>query len=342
MIRNKLGLGLVAGVIAALGVTPASAQKQTLTMAHAWGPSHHMVKTQDVWIKSMVEKESNGNLTIAVDTAAIGAPPGQYDLVKNGVRDTVWFVPGYTPGRFALFQVAELPFICPNATTCAPALWELYTKHKLVDREFTDTRLVVAFAHGPGALHSKNPIRTIEELKNKKIRVGGSGVPIAKHLGATVVSMPATDAYEAIQRGTADGVFFPWEAMISFRLNEMAVYHLEIPGGMYASSFGININPKALDGLNAANRAALSKAGGLEGSKHFGKYWDLADKVSRDDAIAKKNTIETLSASELPKWKKALEPVRQEWLDMAKSKGLDGAMLLKDFEATVKKYQTKS
>jgi TRAP-type C4-dicarboxylate transport system substrate-binding protein len=182
-------------------------------------------------------------------------------------------------------------------------------------------------------------MRTMEDLKNKKIRVGGSGVPIAKNLGAAVVSMPATDAYEAVNRGTVDGIFFPWEAMISFRLNEMAVYHLEIPGGMYASSFGININPKTFDGLSAAHRDALMKAGGIQGAKLFGKYWDNADKVSRDDAIAKKNTIETLSAAELPKWKKALEPVRQEWLDMAKGKGLDGAKLLQDFEATVAKYK---
>jgi TRAP-type transport system periplasmic protein len=336
MITRYVVSAALAG-FALLAAQPASAQKQTLKMAHAWGPSHHMVKTQDVWIKD-IEKASNGALTVEVDKAAIGSPTSQYDLVKDGVRDIVWFVPGYTPGRFQLYQVAELPFICPNASTCAPALWEWYQKHKLVDREFTDTRLVVSFVHGPGTLHARKPIRTMDELAGKKIRVGGSGVPIAKALGAAVVAMPATDAYEALNRGTVDGVFFPWEAMKSFRLNEMATYHLEIPGGMYSSSFGININPKIWAGLSGANKEALMKAGGLEGSKHFGKYWDAADKDNIEDAKSKKNTIETLSAAELPKWKKALEPVRQEWLDMAKGKGLDGAMLLKDFEDTVAKY----
>jgi len=330
-------LSAAAAGLALLLAHPASAQKQTLKMAHAWGPSHHMVKTQDVWIKD-IEKASGGNLTVEVDKAAIGSPTSQYDLVKDGVRDLVWFVPGYTPGRFPLYQIAELPFICPSATACAPALWEWYNKHKLVDREFTDTRLLVSFVHGPGTLHARKPIRTMEELAGKKIRVGGSGVPIAKALGAAVVAMPATDAYEALNRGTVDGVMFPWEAMMSFRLNEMATFHLEIPGGMYSSSFGININPKMWDRLSGANKEALMKASSLEGSKHFGRYWDQADKVSRDDGMAKKNTIETLSAAELPKWKKALEPVRQEWLDMAKGKGLDGAMLLKDFEETVAKY----
>lgn len=333
MFRNTAVL-IVAG-IGLIAATPAFAQKQKLTMAHWAGPSHHMVKTQTAWIKT-VEAASNGNLTIELDQAALAKPEGQYDLVKNGVRDLDWIVPGYTPGRFPLFQVAELPFECPSATICAPALYDWYTRNKLDAKEFTDTKLITAFAHGPGTLHARQPIRTLEELKDKKIRVGGSGVPIAKYLGAAVVAMPATEAYEALQRGTADGVMFPWEAMMSFRLNEMATFHLEIPGGMYSSAFFINMNPKAFDGLNAANRAALMKAGGAAGSLFFGKAWDEADRVSRADGVAKKNTIETLSDKELPRWKEKLKPVRDDWLNMAKSKGLDGEKLLSDFEATVK------
>jgi len=331
----KVGAFLLCGAAALWAASPASAQKQTLKMAYWAGPSHHMVKTQQAWVKT-VQAASNGNLNIEIDMAALAKPEGQYDLVKDGVRDMVWHVAGYTAGRFPLFQAAELPFMCPSATVCAPALWTWYHKNKLNEREFTDTRLLVAFNHGPGLLHAAKPVRTIEEMKGLKIRVGGSGVPIAQALGMSVVAMPATEAYEALSRKTADGVLFPWEAMMSFRLNEVATFHLEVPGGMYTSSFMININPKSFDGLNAANRAALLKAGELEGSKFFGRAWDAADKASRDDGIAKKNTIETLSPEQLVIWKKLLQPVRDNWIKMAKEKGLDGEKLLQDFEATVK------
>lgn len=331
----RIGALLLACAATVVTASQASAQKQTLKMAYWAGPSHHMVKTQEAWVKT-VQAASNGNLNIEIDVAALAKPEGQYDLVKDGVRDMVWHVAGYTAGRFPLFQAAELPFICTSATACAPALWTWYTKNGLMEKEFTDTKLVVAFNHGPGLLHAGKAVRTIEDMKGLKIRVGGSGVPIAKALGMSVVAMPATEAYEALSRKTADGVLFPWEAMMSFRLNEVATFHLEVPGGMYTSSFMININPKSFDGLNAGNREALMKAGGLEGSKFFGRAWDAADKASRDDGIAKKNTIETLAPAELVKWKELLKPVRDEWLNMAKSKGLDGVKLLQDLEAQVK------
>jgi TRAP-type C4-dicarboxylate transport system substrate-binding protein len=120
--KSMLSL-LAVGAVLALGAAPAAAQKQTLRMAYWAGPSHHMVKTQEAWIKT-IEAASGGNLTVEVDKAPLAKPDGQYDLVKNGVRDMVWHVPAYTSGRFEMFQVAELPFLCPSATACARGLWK--------------------------------------------------------------------------------------------------------------------------------------------------------------------------------------------------------------------------
>jgi TRAP-type C4-dicarboxylate transport system substrate-binding protein len=333
MQRTAVALLLAAG--AAIAVNPALAQKQTLRMAYWAGPSHHMVKTQDAWIKT-VEEASGGNLTITVDKAPLAKPEGQYDLIKNGVRDIVWHIPGYTPGRQELIRAGEMPFLCPNATVCSPALWKWYEKHKLAAKEFTDTKLLTIFMHGPGTIHTLKPAVTLEQLKDLKMRVGGSGVPIAKALGVSVVSMPATDAHEALQRGTVSGVFFPWEAMDSFRLTEMVKHHLEIPGGLYSSVFVFVMNNAAFDKLTPANQAALMKASGEAGSRFFGKAWDAADKVSRDSAKARGNVFATLSNEELAKWRPLLDFVRQDWLAKAKEKGVDGNALLSDLEATIK------
>ena len=47
---------------------------------------------------------------------------------------------------------------------------------------------------------------------------------------------------------------FPWEAVNSFRLNELAKFHLEIPGGLLTSTFMIVGNTKAIDNLTPATR----------------------------------------------------------------------------------------
>ena len=107
MRRTALITLLAVATSFAFGVAPASAQKQTLRMAYWAGPAHQMVQTQQAWIKT-IEAASGCNLTVEVDKAPLAKPEGQYDLIKNGIRDLVWAVPGYTPGRFDMLQVAEL------------------------------------------------------------------------------------------------------------------------------------------------------------------------------------------------------------------------------------------
>jgi len=326
------------GVAAALSVLlagTASAQKQTLHMAYWAGPSHQMVQAQQAWIKT-IEEASGGNLAVEVDKAGLAKPEGQYDLIKNGVRDMVWAVAAYTPSRFDLLQASELPLVCPNPRVCSPVLWKWYDKNNLAAKEFTDTKLLAIFIGGPFHIHTVKPATTLEELKGMKLRAGGSGVPPAKALGLSIVAMPATDAYEAIQRGTVEGTIFPWEAMESFRLNEMLKAHLEIPGGISAPVFVIVGNIKAIDGLTPANRAALMKASGEAGSALFGKAWDAADQKARDDAKARGQTIQTLAPAELERWRALLKPVSEQWIETANKKGVDGRKLLDDLQAMIK------
>jgi TRAP-type C4-dicarboxylate transport system substrate-binding protein len=335
MLRKTALLSLASGALLALAAHPAAAQKQTLKMAHWAGPSHHMVQTQEAWAKTILEA-SGGNLVIEIDKAPLAKPDGQYDLIKNGVRDLGWHVSGYTTGRFDMFQTVELPFLCPNSATCSRALWNWYAKHKLGDKEFTDARLVTAFTTGPFHFHMTKQARTLEEVKALKWRVAGASVPIAKALGLSVAVLPATEAYESLQRGVVEGTVFPWEAVNSFRLNELAKYHLEVPGGLFASAFMIVGNSKAIDNLTPSNKAAFLKASGEAGSALYGKYWDAADDRGRADAKAKNHTIDTIAPAELDKWRPLLQSATDEWMKKAKDRGLDGPKLLDDLKAMIK------
>ena len=335
MPRNGTRILLTAMVGLLLAVAPAAAQKQVLHMAYWGGPSHQMVQTQQAWIKT-IEEASGGNLTVEVDKAPLAKAEGQYDLIKNGVRDLVWAVPGYTPGRFDMLQIGELPLLCPGPAVCSPILWKWYEKYQLADKEFTDTKLLAIFMGGPFLLHTAKPARTLDEIRTLKIRAAGSSLPAAKALGMTPVTLAATEAYEAAQRGTVDGALFPWEAMTSFRLNELLKYHLEVPGGLGAPAFVIVANKRAIEKLTPENRAALLKASGEAGSALFGKAWQAADEHGRKDAQEQGQTIETLAPAEMEKWRPMLETVAEDWVKKADQKGYDGRKMLDDLRAMVK------
>src|SRR3954451_14117361 len=192
-----------------------------------------------------------------------------------------------------------------------------FEKHQLAAKEFTDTTLLSIFMGGPFLLHTAKTARMLDEIRTLKIRAAGSSLPAAKALGMTPVTLAANEAYEAAQRGTVDGALFPWEAMTSFRLNELLKYHLEVPGGLGAPAFVIVANPRAIEKLTPENRAALLKASGEAGSALFGKAWQAADEHGRKDAQEKGQTIETLAPAEMEKWRPMLETVAEDWVKKA-------------------------
>ena len=333
--RNTCRLAGAVIVAATAWSAAATAQTVTLKMAH-WVPSvHHLTNTYADWIAS-IEKASGGTLTVKLDKAPLAKPPGQYDLARKGVRDITWGVAGYTPGRMPLIRGAEVPFATPNSQTGSPAMYRWYTKHKLHEREFNDTKLITAFVHGPGLLHSKKRIRTLEDLKGVKIRVGGGGVPIAKNLGAVAVAMSATKAHESLQRGTTTAAFFPWEAVRGFRLVKLVRHHLEVPGGLYTTSFWVTMSTKSWNKLSGAHKTALMKAGGVAGARLIGQGWDHADKVAKALAIKNGNSISVISDSERKRWAAKISVMNESWIKKANAKGLDGKALLSELLAMMK------
>lgn len=324
---------IILGSTLAMGT--ASAQTTTLKFANWLPPFHHWTKTAKDF-GDTIEAASGGSLKITIDKSAVAKPPGQYDLAKNGVRDMIMHVAGYTPGRFVLFRMAEVPFITPNAATGSEGFHKWYVKNGFDKVEFKGTVLLSAFVHGPGLLHSKKDIKTIADIKGVKIRTGGGGVLIAKSLGAVPVAMSAPKAHESLQRGTTDATFFPWESIRGFNLAGLVKYHLEIPGGLYTTPFMVAMNKKRFDGLSAQQRKALTTAGGARGARFIGEHWDKADEVGKQAAIKAGNKIRTIAPAEKDRWAKAIRVITDNWVKKATAKGYDGKKLLAELRAMMK------
>jgi TRAP-type C4-dicarboxylate transport system substrate-binding protein len=232
--------------------------------------------------------------------------------------------------------MAEVPFATPNAETGSEGLHKWYTKHGFDKKEFTGTKLISAFVHGPGVLHSKKEIKTLEDIKGVKIRVGGGGVLIAKSLGAVPVAMSAPKAHESLQRGTTDAAFFPYESLKGFRLAGLVKYHLEVPGGLYTTSFYVAMSRKKFDGLPASAKKALAAAGGATGAKLIGRHWDMADEAGKQAGIKAGNKIQQISPAEQKRWAKAIRIVKDNWIKKANDKGQDGKALMKELLSMMK------
>ena len=292
--------------------------------------SHFYPSTSDIneqifepWAKK-IEADSNGRIKVEVyPSATISKADTAYESAVKGTIDIGSQVQGYTSGRFPLSQIAELPGLSNSSTQTGCMLQTLYDNGAIAS-EYDDSHLLFMFATGPGTLHSTNKlIKTPEDMRGMRIRrpsaVAGD---IIESMGASPVGLPATDIYTSLQRGVVDGLSFPWEAMATFKLDELTKYHTNMP--FYSSALMVTMNKDKYEGLPEDLKQVIDDNSGMALSKKVGAMWDKTYSVQLQAARDKGDeVIDILDPLNDPDWKGPLEKGTQKYLDDVNALGLD-------------------
>lgn len=106
----------------------ANAQEVTLRLSNWLPPSHPVVKDIMVPWAEQVKEATEGRVAVQILDAPLGPPPAHFDLVASGAADLGFSAHSYTPGRFALTEIAELPFLTPSSEANSVALWNVWSQ----------------------------------------------------------------------------------------------------------------------------------------------------------------------------------------------------------------------
>jgi TRAP-type transport system periplasmic protein len=325
---------------ALMGGFSASSMAQVVLTASSWlPPSHTLSQSQEQWCGE-VTKATSQRVKCNILPKAVVAPAGTFDAVRDGLADLSFSVHGYTPGRYTLTQLAELPFAGDNPVATSVAYQRVYEKHLAKVNEHKGLKVLAVFTHGPGALfNTKRPIQSLADMQGLKFRVGGGMVnEVGKSLGVNVTLKPAPESYELLSSGVMDGVFFPAESIESFKLEKLIKYRTNFPGGLYNTSFAFVMNEGTWAKISKADQEAITKLSGEHAAKIFGTGWDKVDR--RGSAFMQANGVQVHNAS-----KAFIEEVRaktatleQKFIADAKAKGLTNPeQVLKDYRAEIAK-----
>src|SRR5690606_8501580 len=139
------------------------------------------------------------------------------------------------------------------------AAWHTQQKFFAKADEHAGVHLLALWTHGPANVYMVNkPVTKVADVENAKIRVaGGMSDIVAKELGMTPFFAPASQAYEALSKGVADGIMFPAESVPGFKLEKIIRYGTNVPGGLYASSHYMIMNEAKYKGLSEKDRKAI-------------------------------------------------------------------------------------
>ena len=262
----------IAAAGVALAALPAAAQV-TLNASSWVPPGHPITATMLVPLCKDIEQATEGRVKCNLLPKAVVAPPQTLDAVKDGLADLSFTVHGYTPGRFTLTDVAEFPFLGDTSEAISVAYQRLHEKVLAKQDEHKGVHVLAVFTHGPGQIYNtKRPITSLKDLEGLKIRVGGGLVnDVAKALGTVPMLKPAPESYELLSQGVADGLFFPKESALSFKLVPLIKHVTYVPGGLYNVSFAMIANPAKWSQISEADRAAINKLSGEALARRAGR-----------------------------------------------------------------------
>src|SRR5512144_784885 len=261
-------------VAAALCARSAASHAQTVLKAsHQFPGGKGDARDEMVQIIAREAKAANVGLDIQVyPGASLFKPNDQWNAMVNGQLDISSFPLDYASGKIGAFSATLMPALVRNhdrATRLngSPFMQEIRAK---IDKAGV---VVLADAWLAGAVASKKAcIRKPEDIKGLKVRSAGpTFASMWQAAGASIVSVPSNEVYNALQTGVAEATDTSTGSFVSFRIYEQ-VKCITAPGenALWFMYEPVLMSKKAFDKLNKKQQDVLLKAG-KKSEEYFAK-----------------------------------------------------------------------
>jgi TRAP-type C4-dicarboxylate transport system substrate-binding protein len=220
-----------------------------------------------------LRERSGGRLALEVfDSEKLGPTAGQYDLARTGGADLAYMIHSATPGRFPLTELAHLPFAVADARSGTRGLQGLVPG--LLADEHAEVKLLFLVANSPMAIHSLVPIRSVADLRGKRIAHTGRVIGATlEALGATPVPIMPLQVRAALADGRIDGTSMTYEAALVIRLAEAVKSSFDL--GANTLTFALVMNRERYGSLDEMERRAVDEVLGPSAGER------LADALER-------------------------------------------------------------
>lgn len=305
----------------------------TLNLAHPFPTEHHIqVNMIEPWIEDVTEA-TDGTVTIEVHPGgALTAPGDAYENAAAGAIDIGFALHGYTPGRFPLTDVVELPFSFESAAQATDAFWDLYEEFPELQEEYGDVKVLAIWMHDVGNLYTVGHEVTEPDLSGLTLRAPGPILTgVIEAMGGAGVGMPAPELYDSLERGVIDGLMIGDTGVNSFGLYEV-VDHVTV-GNFFVGAEFIVMNQGAWDSLSPAQQEAIEGLIGREWSHEGAGSYDTGNQEDVD--FDEWGFTVTDVRDNLGPWREAVQPVIDDWIAEREADGQPGQAIYERLQEIV-------
>lgn len=279
MQRRRFLTQAAAGVGSAIAVSPALAQSSPTVrwrMSTSWPKSLDAMYGSAEELARRVSALTDGKFDIRVFPAGEIVPPSQnMDAVSNGTVECNHVLSTFHVGKntalafdtglsFGLNARQHNAWI--NYGGGLAKLRELYKKYNIVNHVCGNVGVQMGGWY-------RREIKSVQDLKGLKIRIGGIGGMVLSKLGAIPQQIPPGDIYPSLEKGTIDAAEWigPYDDE-KLGLNKVAPFYYS-PGWFEGSaSITTMVNAEAWNALPAVFKAAFECACSEQTMKMLAKY----------------------------------------------------------------------
>lgn len=302
---------------------------------------------QNFWIHIMknvfqpeVDKflRDNGNTHRINWREAYGGTLYRFQDTMEAVRDNITDI-GYvgTLWEGSTMPLQNVTYFTPFATgdhgLIANAFEQMNETVPAIRQNWNGLNMIPLSSYITDTYHiwSNFPIRTLDDLRNRKISAPGTSANWLQGTGATPVDGALTTYYTDIQTGVSEGALSFYVGILPTRVYEVARFITECDvGAMYVG--GIAVNRQRYERYPQVVQRALVAAGKASTAAHIR---DVSDRIAtaKRDMVARGAVVTTLPAAERERWIRGLPNLAQTW---ASSSGAASRDVLNAYFAAIR------
>ncbi|MCX8022708.1 MAG: TRAP transporter substrate-binding protein [Syntrophorhabdaceae bacterium] len=187
-------------------------------------PTTHPMSELSAKFCEEIKKRTNGRVEISYyPGGTLLTPVKMFTGVTQGITDLGFSHTAYTRGRFPVTEVFDQPIGFPSGYVASHVSQDFY--HKFKPSEWDSVQVLYMATSGPLVFHTVDkPVKTLEDLKNLKIRATGRMADVVKALGAIPMPLEMPDVYEALRRKVIDGVTVDMSPLRYWKFSEVVKY----------------------------------------------------------------------------------------------------------------------
>lgn len=344
--KKSVGWILFFGLMASMSLAHAAPPTQPVILkVSTWtaSPQANVFTRASIWHIQEAEKRSGGRLKVEYYYSGSLVPAKETVTgLKSGVADVAFVNQGHEPGKLPLCTVASLPATSHDYYSGGMAIAELMKMPEL-KAELDQNNIMYLGPLGVVSygVWTKRPVRSITDLKGKKILASGEHTLLLNALGAVPISIVSTESYSALEKGVLDGGLANAGYANDYRWQEICPYYYELLFG--AKTMFVAMNKNSWNKLPADIQNMFIDLHDEACRKGHEIYQGNSDNKLKEFVSKGIVTVTKPSAAEVAFAEKtAHDLIWVKWVKKMEEKGLPGQKVLDNWLALYKKYDAQS